>query len=52
MINNTKTKNYKIDHLERNGYKITKLGKNIKAEKKNESVKGSINSVHKTIFGY
>lgn len=43
---------WKIEHLARNGYTITRLGKNIRAEKGKESEHGSVCSVHREIFGY
>lgn len=43
---------WKIDHLVRNGYTITRLGKNIRAEKGTESVQGNVHTVHKKVFGY
>jgi hypothetical protein len=50
------TKEQKISKIEVLGYKITKLGKNIKAEKlwkdKLRSYTGSVSKVHKDIYGY
>lgn len=43
---------WKINHLKRNGYKITYLGQNIRAEKCTELAQGTIHAVHKTVFGY
>lgn len=43
---------WKIAHLERNGYVITRLGKNIRAGKGKEFVQGNVHTVHRKIFGY
>jgi hypothetical protein len=43
---------WKIGHLARNGYKITRLGKHVKAEKGKETIQGNVHTVHKKIFGY
>lgn len=43
---------YKIDRLKKAGYDITKLGKHIKAYKKEKLIVGSVNKVFKIVFGY
>ena len=43
---------WKISHLIRNGYKITRLGKSIKADKGKECIQGNVYTVYKKIFGY
>lgn len=43
---------WKITHLVRNGFTVTRLGKNIRAKKGKESLQGNVHSVHKKIFGY
>lgn len=42
----------KIDRLKKAGYDITKLGKHIKAYKKESPIIGSVNKVFKIVFGY
>lgn len=43
---------YVLRRLKEAGYTITRLGKNIKAERKGEVIKGSITHVFTTVFGY
>ena len=43
---------WKVDHLIRNGYKVTHLGKNIKAEKGERVLQGKVGYVHNEVFGY
>lgn len=42
----------KIDRLKKAGYDITRLGKHIKAYKKESLIIGSVNKVFKIVFGY
>ncbi len=42
----------KITRLKKYGYQITKLGKHIKAYKPKSLIIGSVNKVHKIVFGY
>jgi hypothetical protein len=46
------SREYKISHLKRNGWKVTPLGTNIGAERKNERYRGSVGEVHRNVFGY
>lgn len=43
---------WKIEHLIRNGYKVTRLGKNIKAQKGERVLQGRVGYVHNEVFGY
>jgi len=43
---------WKIGHLLKNGYLVTRLGKNIRADRGEESVQGNVSHVHRQIFGY
>lgn len=43
---------YQLERLKREGYKITNLGKNIEAAKRDESFRGSVSSVFRAVFGY
>jgi hypothetical protein len=43
---------WKINHLKRSGYRVTSLGKNIKAEKTGEKHTGKVSNVHKKVFRY
>lgn len=45
-------KEYKINRMKDAGYKITSLGKNIKAVKGLIVYSGSVSSVFRNIFGY
>ena len=42
----------KIDRLKKAGYDITRLGKHIRAYKKESLIIGSVNKVFKIVFGY
>lgn len=42
----------KITRLKKAGYQIIKLGKHIKAYKDGKLFIGSVNKVHKIVFGY
>lgn len=44
------TREYKINRISKQGYKVTYLGKNIKAEKDKESYHGTLNAVYNKIF--
>lgn len=46
------TREYKIAHIKRAGYRVRRLGSNIEASNKKGSYRGSINAVHKQIFSY
>ncbi|CDE04802.1 unknown [Bacteroides uniformis CAG:3] len=46
------TREEKIARLIRAGYKVERLGRNIKATNKKGSFRGSVNFVHLQIFGY
>lgn len=49
---NKMTTSYKINRLKEAGYDITRLGKHIKACKKESLIIGSVNKVFKIVFGY
>lgn len=42
----------KINRLKKAGYDVIKLGKHIKAYKEGKLFIGSVNRVHKIVFGY
>lgn len=46
------TREWGINHIKRNGYKVFNLGKNIKALKDEVTIIGNVTTVHKSIFGY
>lgn len=46
------TREKKIARIIRAGYKVKRLGRNIKATNKKGSFRGSVNFVHLQIFGY
>lgn len=52
MKKTSKGLEYKIQRIEEMGFTVERLGKNIRATKRNEIYHGKVTPVFKIIFGY